>query len=195
MPTAARVRPPAPNLMVGGPATRDHMQKAFKSLVNEGLFSLVIAGTEKVMGLLDDPELLSRRKEVIDFSKLKLTVPDLTYFKKFVGYLETEMLKRGVISAPIGLTETAEEYGYLCDMADGAIGIVCRVVRLALERVHLAGGYDVNWEHIAHAYRGWKKETAERLEDPSVLQRYDPFVDGIKKATMQALETSWKAMG
>lgn len=184
----------AHNLLAGGPVTRTHMQKAFKSLVNEGLFSLVICGTEKVMSLIDDAELLSRRKEIIDFSKLKLTVTDLAYFRKFVEYLEGEMLARQVISSPIGLTETPQEYGYLYDMADGAIGVVCRVVRLALERAHLAGKYDFGWEDLAHAYRGWKKETADRLEDPTVLHRHDPFVEGIKPATLEALETAWGAL-
>jgi hypothetical protein len=107
----------------------------------------------------------------------------MKYFINFVTYLEREMIERKVIDAPIGLTASAEERGFIYDMADGVVGIVSRIVRLALERAFIEGKTELTWEHITHAFRAWKQTDSS---NPNA-KRYDPFVDGVRPATRQVV--------
>jgi len=159
------------------------MAKAIKSLVNDGLFSVVLAGTDKVNSLINcDPELLSRSKERIDFGRLRHNEEDLRYFMKFVGDLEREIIDLKVMNNPIGLAGDVNACGYAYDMSDGVIGIVVRVLRIALERAFLEGKTDLDWNTIGTAFRAWKD-----IEDDS--KRYDPFLKGVRPATAKMIET------
>jgi hypothetical protein len=122
----------AHNLLTGaGHKTPLIMAKAIKSLVNDGLFSVVLSGTDKMTPLLTcDPELRSREREPIHFRKLDLTKEDCRYFLDFVAHFEGKMKEFGVIDDYIGLTGGAESCATTYDMADGVIGIVVRLVRL-----------------------------------------------------------------
>lgn len=159
------------------------MAKAIKSLVNDGLFSVVLAGTDKVNSLINcDPELLSRAKERIDFGRLRHNEEDLRYFMKFVADLERKIIELKVMNNPIGLAGDVGACGYAYDMSDGVIGIVVRVLRIALERAFLEGETDLDWNTIGTAFRAWKD-----IEDDG--KRYDPFLKGVRPATTKMIET------
>lgn len=176
----------AHNLLTsGGHKTPLIMAKAIKSLVNDGLFSVVLSGTDKMLPLLTcDPELRSREREPILFRKLDLTTEDCRYFLDFVAHFEMRMKNSGVIDDYVGLTSGVESCATAYDMANGVIGIVVRLVRLALTRAFRQGRPSVNWEDIAFAYRAWiAAGTDEDKKKP-----FDPFLAGPNKASMKAME-------
>lgn len=165
------------------------MGKAIRSLVNDGLFSVVLAGTDEVLPLLrNDKELRSRYREGIWLSKLELTQDDCTYFLSFASYFESELIAQGIVDQPIGLTETIDDRATLYDMADGVIGIVVRVLRLALQRgFQKEGGVVVDWLDIAKAYRSLLFSNADSKSVTS-----DPFRSGPKAETKRAMEEQEK---
>ncbi|PXA90881.1 hypothetical protein DMC47_27075 [Nostoc sp. 3335mG] len=159
------------------------MAKAIKSLVNDGLFSIVLAGTSAVNSLINcDPELMSRTKERIDFGRLRQNQPDLRYFMDFVRDLENRMIQLQVMDNPIGLATDIGACGAAYDMSEGVIGIVVRIFRIALERAFMSGKTSLDWETIALAFRAWKDT------DDGLAKRYDPFVAGVKPDTIKIIE-------
>jgi type II secretory pathway predicted ATPase ExeA len=184
----------AHNLLANGISLAPKMAKAFKSLVNDGIFSLVLCGTEEVMPLLNcDGELQSRQKEVLDFGRFRLNAEDLSYFLNFVALLESEMMTKGVVDAPIGLTMNADACATVYDMSEGVIGIVARIMRLALERAMKAGSTTVTWEDVGNAYRSWQviKKSLAGTDGKSVNKR-DPFLKGPDKRTIDAVNRKLK---
>ena len=178
------------NLLANGPGLAPKMAKAFKSLVNDGIFSIVLSGTQEAMPLLTcDPELQSRQKELLDFGAFRLNPDDIEYFLNFVAFLETQMVKQKVVDAPIGLTNDIEACATVYDMADGVIGIVSRIVRLALERALRHGNTTVAWEDIGHAHRAWQMAGAVR-ETGGKPQKRDPFLRGPDARTVDAMVLS-----
>lgn len=161
------------------------MGKAIRSLVNDGLFSVVLAGTDEVLPLLrEDKELRSRYREGIWLNKLELTHDDCSYFMSFASYFETELISRGIVDHPIGLTETIDDRATLYDMADGVIGIVVRVLRLAVLRgFQKEDGVVIDWLDIAKAYRSWLFLNAD-----SKSKTFDPFRSGPRAETKLAME-------
>ena len=99
-----------------------------------------------------------------------------------VGDLEREIIDLKVMNNPIGLAGDVNACGYAYDMSDGVIGIVVRVLRIALERAFLEGKTDLDWNTIGTAFRAWKD-----IEDDS--KRYDPFLKGVRPATAKMIET------
>jgi type II secretory pathway predicted ATPase ExeA len=160
------------------------MAKAIKSLVNDGLFSVVLSGTDKITPLLtSDAELRSREREPVHFRKLDLTLDDCRYFLDFVAHFERKMKEGGVIDKYIGLTAGAESCATTYEMADGVIGIVVRLMRLALLRGFKKKEPSVDWNDIAHAYRAWiAAGTGEEMKVP-----LDPFKRGPQKTSVDAM--------
>jgi len=173
----------ASNVINGNSSINLSMARAFKSLINDGLFSIVVAGTEGLVTLLNcDPEFKSRQKPIIDFGRLRLEPDDLIYFTNYIGLLESEMQDRGVIDGPLGFKTDAKACGLAYDMSEGVIGIVSRILRMALEDSLSHGSTVLEWHTISAAFRTW------RNLDEDQSKRYDPFENGIRKTTAKALE-------
>jgi hypothetical protein len=179
------------NLLANGLGLAPKMAKALKSLVNDGIFSIVLSGTQEAMPLLTcDAELQSRQKELVDFGAFRLNSDDLQYFLNFVAFLEAEMVKEKVIDAPIGLTNDIEACATVYDMAEGVIGIVSRIVRLALERALRGGKTMITWEDIGHAYRAWQMASPTKGPDGKSGKNRDPFLKGPDHRTLDAMARS-----
>ena len=131
-----------------------------------------------------DPELRSREREPIHFRKLDLTKEDCRYFLDFVAHFEGKMKEFGVIDDYIGLTGGVESCATTYDMADGVIGIVVRLVRLALARGFRKEKPSVTWEDLAFAYRAWiAAGTDEEKKKP-----FDPFLKGPNPDSVRAMQ-------
>jgi hypothetical protein len=168
-------------LVHGGEGVARIMATSVKSLVNDAVFSVVILGTDDVYPLFKiSPELRSRCKETVNLGKLKIGIrEDRDYFFKFAGFLEQEMRKKKVIDESVGLIDSVENRALVYDMADGVIGIISRVCRLALERALNADRRAITWKDIEASFQGWNAAQEE--------QGYDPFgSDGVRDKTLAA---------
>lgn len=139
-------------LLHDGGATAEIMGTALKSLVNDAIFSLVLLGTEEALRLFAaNKEFTSRAKETVDLGKFEVeSSEDREYFFGFAGYLEEEMLKKGVIDSRLGMIDGVRERAVVYDMAEGVVGIVPRVMRLALERAFEDGRGHITWDDVAN---------------------------------------------
>lgn len=182
----------AHNLLAqGGARTPNVMAKAFRSLVNDGIFSVVVAGTSEMAPLLKaDAELLSRQREAVMFDRLGLDQEDCRYFLNFVARFENDLVREGIIDRPIGLTASADSCATVYDLADGVIGIVVRVLRLAFLRGVRKEMPSVDWADVAHAFRNW----ASAQEVEAKKRRFDPFETGPRRATETAMDNLVGAM-
>jgi hypothetical protein len=155
------------------------MAAALKSLVNDGLFSLVLLGTEEVTELFRrSSELSSRLKDAVHLGRLKIEFSDdRDYFFGFVAYLEESMVKNGVIDRRIGLIDDISARAAVYDMANGVVGIVPRILRIALELAFSdpegGRGY-LTWDDVRSGFRGWARSQINELGKlPNEL--IDPF--------------------
>ncbi|MFD2649137.1 AAA family ATPase [Devosia albogilva] len=164
-----------------GPVLLDSLATAMKSFVNDGLFSLVLVGTDKVKRLLQFSENHSRQKRIVDFGPASLDDPeDVAYFMQFVGRFEKEMLGKKVISKPLNMIGDVATRAIVYDMARGVVGTVVRILRIALEQ-SFEDDQPLDWTHIAKAFRAWNRA----LEKPGP----DPFASkNASKATETKLE-------
>ena len=162
-------------LLHNGGATAEIMGAALKSLVNDAIFSLVLLGTEEALQLLSaNKEFTSRAKETVDLGKFEINVSeDRDYFFGFAGYLEEQMLEKRVIDSRLGMIDGVRERAVVYDMAEGVVGIVPRVMRLALERAFETGRGHLTWDDVANGFRGWKRLQAKLLGKSADF--FDPF--------------------
>jgi hypothetical protein len=163
------------------------MAKAVKSLLNDGVFSIVCAGTEAMTQLFDiDDEFAGRMKDPIDFGKFEISEQeDRDYFFNFVGELEGEMLARKVIDKEIGLLDTVKARASVYDFAGGVIGSVHRVLRTSLENALDDERGWIEWDDIARSLRA-RNKVSKKAKDAVIY--YDPFKEGVKKDTQRILE-------
>ncbi len=156
-------------------ANANTMAVALKSLVNDALFSLILLGTDEALRFFAaNAEFTLRKKETVDLGKFEVeSSEDRDYFFGFAGYLEEEMLKQGVIDSRLGLIDGVRERAVVYDMAEGVVGIVPRVMRLALERAFEDGRGHVTWDDVANGFRGWKRLQAKLLG--TSVDFFDPF--------------------
>jgi hypothetical protein len=177
------------NMIINNQAIKStrSMAKAMKSLLNDGVFSVVCAGTEEMRQLFDaDDELAGRMKDPIDFGGFNIEdQDDRDYFFGFVAELESEMLSKKVIDKPIGLIDSVESRGWVYDFADGVIGSVHRVLGTALENALDQGRGWIEWNDIAQSLRARNRVSAKKKDEATY---YDPFKDGIRKDTKRILE-------
>lgn len=164
------------------------MAKAVKSLLNDGVFSIVCLGTPQMAQLFAaDSELAGRMKDPIDFGKLRINDPEeREYFFKFVSDLEDEMVDKRVIDKEIGLLDTVKTRAQVYDFADGVIGGVHRVIETALDRaLEEARGY-IKIDDIARSVRAKNLATKMKKDDDAVVY-YDSFKDGPRTRTLAIL--------
>jgi len=170
-------------LTYDGGKTGAQMAKIIKSLVNNGIFSVILMGTEDTKRLFKlDPELLSRcvPDGEIDLDKFDIKrAEDRNYFFGFVERLEKRMIRDGVIDDRIGLVDSIEARATIYDMAAGVIGIVSRIMRMALDRALRDGRTTPTWDDIANVFRAWNKTRK--------TAGFDPFDNGPQKSTLASL--------
>jgi hypothetical protein len=179
-------------IIKNGLASTVAMAKAVKSLLNDGIFSIVCLGTEHMAQLFAaDSELAGRMKDPIDFGKFEIGDPDdREYFFNFVGMLEDEMLRLRVIDKEIGLLDTVQRRACVYDFAGGVIGNVHRVIETALDRALEDKRGFIEIDDIARSIRA--KNLATRLKngndgDDKVVY-YDAFKKGPNPGTLAVLK-------
>ncbi len=174
------------------------MARVIHGLVNEGIFSIVLMGTNKVEKLFEmDSELKSRKftQDEANMSKFDVqNAEDRGYFFRFIGSLEDRMVKDGVVTKKLGLIESVEGRARLYDMADGILGTVHRILRLSIRRAMEQGREHLDWEDIKKCFQAWNG-LQEKGEDGKLIKPgYDPFKLGEKQATRDAIEGAQKSV-
>lgn len=159
---------------------------ALKSIVNDAVFSIVVAGTNEVAPIVEFEELQSRVKLPVDFGRFELTDPEgLNYFLWFANRLDEEMVEKKVITSKVGLTKGISNQARIYDMANGMIGAVGRILRLAVERIEDLDPdceRDLDWNDISVAFRAWTRQNKGA---------YDPFGQaGAKPETTTAMKAN-----
>jgi AAA domain len=165
-------------------ATTRNMRQAMKSLVNGGVFSLILMGTDEARVLFDAEETLARVKPPIDLGRFDVRRDeDREYFRGFVGLFEEAMLAKRVIDEPIGLVEDYKACALTYDIADGIAGRVPRILRVCVD----AGYNIIDWEIIEAEFRAWRAIQSEQ----ALKRAYDPFARGARTNTLQQTEKDY----
>ncbi|WLA64922.1 ATP-binding protein [Bradyrhizobium diazoefficiens] len=170
-------------LRYDGGKTGKNMAMLLKTMVNEGIFSVVLVGTDEMLGLFRSAELKSRTVADEDATLLPFDIKkaaDRAYFFKFLQRIEDEMVKTGVVDEPLGWVSTLEDRAKIYDMCGGVAGIACRVLRMALERTLRSGGTSIEWKDFESAFRAFNATEERPL--------FDPFAHGPKKETLGRLK-------
>lgn len=157
------------------------MAKALRSLVNDAVFSLVLAGTDELHSIYNNQELTERCFEPVDFSAPSVDdTAGCVEFFSFVQEFCREMHQLGVVDRPFNPLGNVHECAMLFDMTSGLMGQFVRLVRRALKRSLLEGKTSLDWETLCLSYSAWRKL------DKS-LGRYDPLRQGAKPNTVLAV--------
>ncbi|MBN8973586.1 MAG: AAA family ATPase [Rhizobiales bacterium] len=161
------------------------MAKSMKSLVNDGIFSIVCVGTNELAQLFAaDKELAGRLVDTVDFGAFSIKErEERDYFFNFVGLLEDEMRLKGVIDKEIGLLDTVENRACVYDFASGVIGSVSRIMKTALDRAFANDRGFVKWDDIERSIQA--RNRASKAGDG--VTYYDPFLKGVKRDTLRIL--------
>jgi hypothetical protein len=171
-----------------GGKTGHSMAMLIKTLVNEGVFSVILIGTDEMLGLFRSKELKSRTVADEDATLRPFDIKkaaDRVYFFKFLQRIEDEMVKTGVVDEPLGWVSTLEDRAKIYDMCEGVPGIACRVLRMALERALRKGRTSITWEDFESSFRAFN------ATEPRPL--FDPFAEGPKKETLGRLKAEAEA--
>lgn len=172
-------------LPLGRGATATAMARAMRSLVNQGVFSLVLSGTDEMGPLFCDPELLSRTKEPVYFGPTDLTA-DLPEFFAFTQALCREMYAKGVIDAPFDPLGSQDECAMLFDMTGGVIGMVSRLLRLSVEHALYDDRTSIDWSDLRFAYENWR--AGQKSPRPSLST-------GARRETINAVSAMLRGPG
>ncbi|MCK1603458.1 ATP-binding protein [Bradyrhizobium sp. 166] len=175
-------------LRYDGGKTGKSMAMLLKTMVNEGIFSVVLVGTEEMLALFRSKELKSRTVADEDVTLLPFDIKkeaDRRYFFHFLARIEEEMVKTGVVDEPLGWVYTLEDRAKMYDMCAGVPGIACRVLRMALERTLRSGRTSVTWPDFESAFRAFNATEERPL--------FDPFAKGPRKETLGRLKAEAEA--
>ncbi|WP_297107652.1 ATP-binding protein [uncultured Devosia sp.] len=138
-------------------ARSDVMARAMKSLINDGVFSIALAGTDDLLPLLHHQELAQRAKEPIWFKPATTDqIETCSAFFAFVEELCDQMLKEGAIALPFRPTSSKNQCALLFDMCEGSIGRAVRVIRRGLERSVSEGHPSLSWDTVIAAHTSWQ---------------------------------------
>jgi hypothetical protein len=161
---------------------------AIKSLVNDGVFSVVVMGTTDADLLFEiDEELNNRKFDRISLEQANLNDPqDYDYFFKFVGRVEREMILEGIIDQPIGLVDDANSRAIVYDLSDGVVGVVSRVLMLALRISQRDGRGTITWDDIKQGFWIWKADQKDE-DGKRIGNIHDPFTSNTKPTTREAI--------
>lgn len=171
-----------------GGKTGKAMAMMLKSLCNEGVFSIVLVGTEEMLQLFHiSPELKNRcvpEEVTLQACDIK-NAKDRLFFFKFLKRLEDEIVAAGVVDCALGWVDTLEDRAKVFDMCVGVPGVACRVLRMALERAFRNGRPSLEWNDIESSFRAFNNNQ----KNPG----FDPFANGPQKATLGRLKLEAEA--
>ncbi|MCA1436781.1 ATP-binding protein [Bradyrhizobium sp. BRP20] len=171
-----------------GGKTGHSMAMLIKTMVNEGIFSVILVGTDEMLGLFRSKELKSRTVADEDATLRPFDIKkeaDRRYFFRFLQRIEDEMVQRGVVDEPLGWVSSLEDRAKMFDMSGGVPGIACRVLRMALERALRKGRTSVTWEDFESAFRAFNST--------ELREAFDPFANGPHKSTLGRLKVEAEA--
>lgn len=159
----------------------------FKSLVNDGLFALVLMGTSDAELFFEmDTELNNRKIEGVSLEPVDLRRADhYHYFYRFVGRIDRQMVRDGIVDEPIGLIDDVRSRALVYDMSQGISGLVSRILMGALRISQRDKRRIITWEDIKQSFWAWKREQVDENGEP--IEVYDPFVDQVRPATLEAI--------
>jgi hypothetical protein len=141
-----------------------------------------------------DLELNSRKIADINLDPVNLSDPsERNYFFKFVGQIDRQMERDGIVKERIGLIEDVESRAKVYDMSRGIVGTVVRILRIALRIAHNDKRRSIEWKDIEAAFYSWKTSHVDDNGKP--IKVYDPFADGPKARTLAAVQNLGKASG
>jgi AAA domain len=166
---------------------------AIKSLVNDGVFSVIVMGTSDAHLLFEQySELNNRKFDKISLEPANLNDPqDYEYFFKFVGRIDREMVSKGIIEQRTGLIDDIASRARVYDLSNGIVGVVSRVLMLALRISQRAGRRVIEWDDIKHGFWTWKAE--QRDEDGNPIEDiYDPFQSDVRESTVEKIRVMHK---
>jgi type II secretory pathway predicted ATPase ExeA len=167
------------------------MAMLLKTMVNDGVFSIVLLGTDEMLPLFHSPqkdkpsELRSRcvMDEEVTLQPFDIRkAEDRKYFFSFLKRLEIKMVEDGVVDHALGWVDSIEDRAKIYDMSLGILGIACRVLRNALERALRDGRTSLEWHDIEAAFRAYNRM--------QTVPGFDPFVNGPKKETLGRLKAA-----
>jgi hypothetical protein len=192
-------------LIYDGGKLGQQMARCIHGLVNEGIFSVIIMGTDKLDRLFKmDDELKSRKVPPDQEADLKVfdvtKAEDRSYFFGFVDRLENQMVAKKVVSKKLGLVRSLEGRAILFDMTGGVLGTVSRILRLAIRRAMQNGRDYLEWNDVEICFQTWngteskddkdrsRKNKTEEFKEPG----YDPFKRGVRESTFAAVKADKK---
>lgn len=156
---------------------------SLKSLLNDGLFSLVVCGTEAVAPLFSSSTEFGSRL----LTPINLTPPTsadadgCNEIFEFAQRLCDEIHRAGVIDRPFNIVDTVEHCAILYDMTGGTLGQVSRHMRRAIDLAFDRGLPFVTWDHMVEAYDLWYRLTEQKSPHP--------IRNGVKTSTLAAVQS------
>jgi hypothetical protein len=111
---------------------------------------------------------------------------DYEYFFKFVGRVDREMVLQGIIDRPIGLVDDIDSRAMVYDLSGGVVGVVSRVLMLALRISQRDGRRTIGWNDIKQGFWSWKADQKNQDGNP-VVGIYDPFKSKTKPTTVEVV--------
>lgn len=158
-----------------------------KSLVNDGLFSIVVMGTaDAELFFATNDELNNRRIEGVSLEPVDLRKPgDYDYFYKFVGRIDRQMVDDGIVDERIGLIDDVRSRATIYDLSQGIPGTVSRVLLGALRIAQREERRIITWNDIKEAFWVWKGEQLDENGEP--IEIYDPFVSQPRPTTLEVI--------
>lgn len=180
---------------------RDQHEKAqafaghIKTLINAGLFGVIVMGTDDAKMFFEtSPELNNRKFDHITLNPINLSNPDdFKYFYKLIGRIDREMVEQQILDEPMGLINDVKSRALLYDMSGGVPGVISRILMIALRSIQREGRRTMNWDDIRQAFWIWSSENKD--EDGNLIKIYDPFADDIRPTTAEAIKLMSKKMG
>ena len=159
----------------------------FKSLVNDGLFAIVVMGTSDAELFFEmSAELNNRKIEGVSLQPVDLRrANDYHYFYRFVGRIDRQMVRDGIIDEPIGLIDDVRSRAMVYDMSQGISGAVSRILIGALRISQRDKRRVITWEDIKQAFWAWKREQVDENGEP--IEIYDPWVSQPRPTTLEAI--------
>jgi len=155
---------------------------ALKSLLNDGLFSLVVCGTDAVRPLFaPSQEFGSRLLAAIDFTPpAAADVEGCNEMFEYAQRLCDEIYSAGVIDRPFSIVDTIEHCAILYDMTGGTLGQVSRHLRRGIDLAFDRGMPFINWQTLIEAFDSWYRFTGATSPHP--------IRNGVKNSTLTAVQ-------
>lgn len=130
--------------------------QALKSLLNDGVFSIVLSGTEDMRSLFSHVELRERSKPPISFSPPKVgDIEGCLEFFRFTERLCDIMHSKGIVSLPFQPMRKERQCAALFEMAEGNLGRAAKIIRRGLEHAFDEGLTSLHWDSLAEAHARW----------------------------------------